>query len=306
MTIRASDLTAVVLNFRTPELTVRSARALIAGGLLPERLVVVDNASGDDSAKRIAKALPGSPLVELPDNHGFAVGNNAGAARLQGAAYLFVNSDAFANRGALAALVGRMNNSRADVVVPRLRNEDGTLQPNVVPRTSLARELTRATGLGLVLRHPLWSTHWAHAQPRPIDCAIGAVVLIRAQAWTELEGFDERRFMYAEDLDLFWRARERGLSVWFEPNAEFVHLGGGTTGREWSPAERAAAVAQAEGDMIRAHSGPTRALATLTVMAAGTGARAAIRRMLGQRERAAALTAFTRGYLRQALARGRG
>src|SRR5262249_35729319 len=156
---------------------------------------------------------------------------------------LFVNSDAFAEPGALGALLGRLGSSRADLVVPRLLNEDRSLQPNVVPRTSLARELVRGTGLGLVVRHPGWSTHWDHGHPRPIDCPIGAVVLIRHDAWQALGGFDERRFMYAEDLDLFWRARELGLQTWFEPAAEFVHLGSGSASLRWSPAERAAAVA---------------------------------------------------------------
>ena len=303
MTESYADLTAVVLNFQTPDLTERSVRALIADGIPPERVVVVDNASGDASVERFERAFPESVVLALPDNGGFATGNNAGAARLPGSAYLFVNSDAFAEPGALSALAHRLETSQADLVVPRLLDEDRTLQPNVVPRTSLARELVRGAGIGLVLRHPSWSTHWDHADARPVDCAIGAVLLIRHEAWIELGGFDERRFMYAEDLDLFWRARERRLRTWFEPAAEFVHLGSGTAGRRWSPAARADAVAEAEGEMIRAHLTRSTALLTLGVMAAGTCMRAVVRAALGQREQSAALAAFTRGYLRQAIAK---
>lgn len=306
MLIDSRALTAIVLNFRTPDLTLRAARALIADGLPAQRLVVVDNASADDSVKLIAGALPGSIVLELPESRGFAAGNNAGAERLPGDAYLFVNSDAFAEAGAIETLLARLDAGRAGLVVPRLRNEDGSLQRNVVPRTSLARELTRASGAGLVLRHPGWSTHWAHDEPRRIDCAIGAVVLVRGDAWDALGGFDERRFMYAEDLDLFWRARARGLEAWFEPGAEFVHLGGATSSRQWSLADRAATVAEAEGEMIRAHTARPLAVATLGVMAAGTGARAVLRRALGHREQADALAAFTRGYLRQAWRRRSG
>ncbi len=300
--MHARDLTAVVLNFRTPEFTVRAARALIADGLPAERLVVVDNASGDDSVRRIEDALPGSIVFELPESRGFAGGNNAGAERLPGDAYLFVNSDAFAKEGAIEALLARLD-AGAGLVVPRLRNEDGSLQRNVVPRTSLARELTRASGAGLVVRTPGWSTHWAHDEPRRIDCAIGAVVLVRGDAWQALGGFDQRRFMYAEDLDLFWRARARGLEAWFEPGAEFVHLGGATSSRQWSPADRAATVAEAEAEMIHAHARRPLAVAMLGVMATGTGARAVVRRALGHREQADALAAVTRGYLQQALRR---
>ena len=180
MVINPRALTAVVLNFRTPELTVRAARALIADGLPAQRLVVVDNASGDDSVKLIEGALPGSIVLELPESRGFAAGNNAGAERLPGDAYLFVNSDAFAEAGAVDTLLARLDTGRAGLVVPRLRNEDGSLQRNVVPRTSLARELTRASGAGLVLRHPGWSTHWAHDEPRRIDWWSSGVQLVSA------------------------------------------------------------------------------------------------------------------------------
>jgi GT2 family glycosyltransferase len=185
------------------------------------------------------------------------------------------------------------------LVVPRLLNEDLTLQRNVVPRSSIAVEVVRASGLSRLVTNPRWSTHWDHGQAREIDCAIGAVVLVRADAWADLDGFDERRFMYAEDLDLFWRARERGWPIWFEPAATFVHLGGASAGRRWSSPERASRVASAEAEMMRAHTNRSLAAGTLAVMAAGTAARSAVARVTGKRERARELAAYTRGYLRR-------
>ena len=290
------NLTAVVLNWRNAELAERSVRALIGDGVPAEHVVVVDNGSGDGSAESLAAALPDSVVLPLARNVGFARANNEGAARLPGDAYLFVNSDAFVHdRGSVARLLERAET--AALVVPRLLNEDLTLQANVVPRTTVAVELVRASGASRLVPSPRWSTHWDHASARPVDAAIGAVVLVRADAWADLDGFDERRFMYAEDLDLFWRARERSWPIWFEPAATFVHLGGASAGRRWSSPERAARVAVAEADMIRAHRPAAAALTTLGVMAAGTGLRAGIAAAMRKRERARELAAFTRGYL---------
>src|SRR5439155_615326 len=72
---------------------------------------------------------------------------------------------------------------------------------------------------------PSLGTHWDHGQSRPVQAATGAVIAVREAAWAALGGFAERRFMYAEDLDLFWRARELGWETRFVAEAEFVHLG---------------------------------------------------------------------------------
>jgi GT2 family glycosyltransferase len=266
-------------------------------------VIVVDNGSTGDSFERLAAGLPAVRILTLEENRGFAAGNNAGAAALPGDAYLFVNSDAFAQPGAVRALVERLTEPRAGLVVPRLLNEDGTHQPNVVPRTSLAREAVRGSGLSRLISDPRWSTHWAHDRARRIDSAIGAVIGISGHAWNDLGGFDERRFMYAEDLDLFWRARKRGWEIWFEPAAQFVHLAGATAERRWTAAARAAAVADAEGEMIRVHLGAPRAAMTLAVMAGGTAARALVRRALRQDDQARVLRATTRSYLRAAFKR---
>ena len=300
MSLDLRDVTAVVLNWRTPDLTERAARALIADGVPAERIVVVDNGSDDGSGERLRGAFPGSRILPLGENRGFAAANNAGAAELSGAAYVFVNSDAFVHRpGTISALLRRLDAPRAGLAVPRLLNPDLSLQPNVVPPSSPAVELVRTSGLSRLVpneRRPEWSTHWDHATARRIAGAIGAVIAVRADAWSDLGGFDERRLMYAEDLDLFWRARMQGWEIWFEPAAEFVHLGQATTNRHWRSVERAERVAEAEAELIRTHMPPARARLTLAIMALGVGLRSGARRLRGDRARAEELAVLARGY----------
>ena len=300
MTTSVDDLTTVILNWRTPDLTVRAARALIGDGVQPARLVVVDNGSGDGSPEVIAGELPGCVLVELEATAGFGEANNRGALAVDGAAFLFVNSDAFVHRpGSVVSLLGALADHASGIVVPRLLNEDLTLQPSVVPLSSPLSELVRASGLSRFVPNrwqPELGTHWDHSESRTIQSAVGAVLLLRGETWRALGGFDERRFMYAEDHDLFWRARELGWRAGFVADAEFVHLGGGSTRRRWSDPQRAERVARAEAAMIRDHRTSASATTTLALMAAGVGTRALYHRLAGNRNAAAEQRAWLRGY----------
>jgi N-acetylglucosaminyl-diphospho-decaprenol L-rhamnosyltransferase len=296
----AEEATAVVLNWRTPDHTVRAGRALLEDGFPAERLVVVDNGSGDGSVELVRRELPGCRMLALPENVGFARGNNLGARELPGRAFLFVNSDAFLHApGSVGRLLAATEEERVGLAVPRLLNEDLTLQPSVVPTSSPLPELVRASGLSRYVPNrlqPSLGTHWDHGESRAIQAAIGAVVAVRADAWEALGGFDEREFMYAEDIDLFWRARKLGFDVRFVAEAEFVHLGNASAGLRWSDPARAERVARAEAAMIREHLPRARATVTLALMALGVGARAAVREVQRRRDEAATLRATLRGY----------
>jgi N-acetylglucosaminyl-diphospho-decaprenol L-rhamnosyltransferase len=295
-------LTAIVLNWRTPELTLKAARALIDDGVPAHRIVLVDNGSGDGSAERLGAELPEAVTLALPDNLGFAAANNRAAASLEAKdGYLLVNSDAFVLRaGSVGRLLAALDDPTVAVAVPRLRNPDGSLQPSVYPLSTPLPELVRASGLSRLIPDrlaPALGAHWSHNRSCPVQSAVGAVLLVRAAAWRALGGLDERRFMYAEDLELFWRVRRRGWVTWFEAGAEFTHLGGASSASAWSDAARARRVASAEAAMLRAQMGPFRSRATLLAMAGGVAARAAVNRARGRDEAARVAAAWTRGYL---------
>ena len=119
---------------------------------------------------------------------------------------------------------------------------------------------------------------------------------VRDDVWKALGGFAEQRFMYAEDIDLFWRARELGWQTRFVADAEFVHLGSASAGARWSDPERAERVARAQAEMIREHLTRTQATLTLALMALGVGGRALVHRARGDRAAAATMTGWLRGY----------
>lgn len=294
-------LTVVIANWGTPDLTIRSAKAAIADGVPAERVVVVDNGSEDDSHARFQDELQACELVRLEENIGFAGASNVGARTLTGEAYLFLNNDAFVEKpGSVAALLACLDDEDVGVAAPRVLNPDLTLQPTVVPTSSPLVELVRASGVSRFVPNavqPNWSTHWDHGEAREVQAVNGAVLLVRGLTWQELGGFDEEAYMYAEDLDLCWRARLSGWKVWFTPEAEFVHLGNVASGRHWSNPTRAEMIGRAEGAMIRRHLSRPSASVTVGVIAAGLAARWALFTLLRDREATASLRSGLRGYL---------
>jgi GT2 family glycosyltransferase len=310
--MNASELTAVVLNWRTPVLTGRAVRALAGDGVPMERIVVVDNGSGAEGAEgdsgtegvdALRVGLPEVRVLALDRNLGFARGNNRGAAALPGEAYLFVNSDAFVGRpGTIGHLLAALDDPRVGIAVPRLRNEDGSLQPSVVPISKPLSELIRASGLSRLVPNqlqPRFGTHWDHSETRPIESAVGAVLLVRGSAWEDLGGFDEQRFMYAEDHDLFRRAAERGWRSQFVAEAEFEHLGSASGEQRWSDPDRAELVARSEAAMVREHLSPFQARLTVALMSAGVAVRALVKRLRGDHAAARTLAGWLRGYRRR-------
>jgi N-acetylglucosaminyl-diphospho-decaprenol L-rhamnosyltransferase len=294
-------VTVVISNWGTPDLTIRSARSVIADGVPPARVVVVDNGSRDDSYERFQAELGDCRLIRLDENVGFARAVNHGARKLPGEAYLFVNNDAFVEKpGSVEALLTCLDDERVGVVAPRLLNPDGTLQRTVVPTSSPAVELVRSSGLSRFLPNalqPAWSTHWDHAQAREIKAVNGAVLLVRGRTWEKVGGFEEQAYMYAEDLDLCWRAGRQGWKIWFTPEAEFVHLGNVASGRHWSNPQRAEMVGRAEAAMIRRNMSGAMASLTVGLIAAGLAARWVLFRAAGNRDAAASLRGGLRGYL---------
>jgi N-acetylglucosaminyl-diphospho-decaprenol L-rhamnosyltransferase len=294
-----ASLVAVIVNWETPAYTLRCAEALLGDGVPPERIVVVDNGSADDSAARLRAGLPRCVLIRLEQNVGFARAANAGARALHGTSYLSLNNDAFLHRpGSVRALLAALDDPRVGIAVPRLRNVDLTLQPNVVPANSPAVALVRASGLSRLIPNrwqPRWGTHWDHARARDIDAAVGAALLIRGEVWQALGGLSEERYMYADDLDLCWRTRKLGWRIRFTPEAEFVHVGNASCGQHWGSAERAEMISRSESAMIHEHLPPVQARLTLAFMAAGLAARRTIYRAAGRHAAADSLDGSLRG-----------
>lgn len=191
-------------------------------------VIVVDNASSDGSAEMVRREFPQVRLVVSDDNLGFGRANNVAFARCRGRAIVLLNPDTVVLDGALDRAVARLE-ARADVgaLGTRLLNADGTLQRwtggalpglrNVARHhLMLDRVLPRAwRGAPLFLEADV-------AEDVDVDWVSGACMVLRREA---LDGrlFDERYFMYGEDMELCARLRGAGWAVTYSPAATIVH-----------------------------------------------------------------------------------
>jgi GT2 family glycosyltransferase len=223
-----SRIAAVIVNFRTADATLRAASALAASERPIDRLILVDNGSGDDSADRLRSAFPGARLVETGANLGFAGGTNRGIeAAIEGGAdlVLLVNSDAELEPGCLGALEAALAaRSQLGLVGPALVAPDRRIESLGLRWSPLSgRVRNRGAGRPADTLAPLSS-------PRVVDGVSGCVMLIRRRLLDATGGFDERYFYALEDLDLCLRAREKGFGTACVETARAHHEGSATIG----------------------------------------------------------------------------
>jgi N-acetylglucosaminyl-diphospho-decaprenol L-rhamnosyltransferase len=240
-----SDVVAIVVNYRTPELIRPCLESLQAERRsLPRlRAVVVDGGSGDGSPERIARTIAEMAagdwvtLQPLPINGGFGYANNQGMLALEAEgrlpeAIMLLNPDAALLPGALAALLGRMaQNPRIAAVGAQLENEAGERVRSDFEFPSALEEFLWAARTGILrklLGRPERTTFPDTA--RRVDSVTGAAMLLRRQALAEVGLFNDHFFLYFEETELCHRFAGAGWDVWTEPQARVRHLGAKATG----------------------------------------------------------------------------
>jgi GT2 family glycosyltransferase len=226
----------VVVSFNAREHLERCLEA-VAGG--EHEVVVVDNASSDGSPALVRERFPSVRLVELEENVGFGAANNVGMEAASGDWFLLLNSDAWPVDDAIEKLVAfGVAHPGAGIVGPRLCNPDGSLQRSVRGYPTLWRIATEYLFLRRLAPrsdalNAFYGRGFDHASVREVEVLKGAVLLVRREASEAVGGFDPAYFMYGEEMDLCYRVRAAGWSVVFDPEAEFVHVGGVSTGARW-------------------------------------------------------------------------
>lgn len=200
----------------------------------PYEVILVDNASGDGTPRRIADAFPWVRLIAERENHGFAGGNALALSKARGAAILLLNPDAFLrDPGAVAAVLAHLDAHPAvGAVGPRLTFPDGTHQvgdAGFEPRPLSV--LVHAAGLSgrLGLRGLYLSGRQAiGSKPIAVDWLCGACLMLRRTAIASIGGLTSPMFLYGEDLDWGCRLRDAGWRVDYLPGTAVVHLQGGS------------------------------------------------------------------------------
>lgn len=200
------------------------------GGSAAREIVIVDNHSPDGTAAAVRERWPSVPVIDVGANVGFARANNIGVRQTTGELVLFLNPDTEVRPGALDRLVAVLA-ARPDAAVAGPRLLDASGRPELSfgsmpgPLAELRQKLLvrgSARGWPVVVSYVRRLT----GVPREVDWASGACLLVRRGDAEAAGLFDERYFMYMEDVDLCAAVRARGRKVLFVPDAEVVHFRG--------------------------------------------------------------------------------
>lgn len=235
-------LLIVILNYRTPDLTIDCLRSLApeVPSVPSAHVVIVDNASGDDSVERIQAVInqegwrDWAELLPQDKNHGFAGGNNRGIERYPGAEYvLLLNSDTLVHEGCLAYCIKQMEeNASIGALSCLVRSPDGAFQNTAKKFPTPVRMI--ATALGLPFRWPklfeplrIHDLGWdRYTVRREVDWLAGAFLLLRGEALKKVGLLSEAFFFYGEDVELCYRLHKAGYAQVHDPGASITHLGG--------------------------------------------------------------------------------
>ncbi|MFK4578001.1 glycosyltransferase family 2 protein [Bradyrhizobium ottawaense] len=231
MTTAPADVAVLIVSYNTEHLLGECLQTLYdQRGSLKQQVIVVDNGSVDRSVDLIRSRFPEVELIEAKENLGFARGVNLAATRANAEFLLLLNPDTVVLDRAIERLVqfARLRPGHG-LYGGRAVKRDGTLElsscwalPTVWSMTCFALGLTTA------FRHSPWfdpesMADWRRDTVREVGIVTGCLLLAPHNVWQELNGFDERYFMYGEDADLAFRARRAGFRPIICPESCIVH-----------------------------------------------------------------------------------
>lgn len=231
------DLSVISVSYNTRDLLRGCLDSVIStlGSQLEYELLVVDNASTDDSVVMVRDCFPQVRLFDNLENLGFAAGSNQAIAESSGRYVILLNPDTVVREGALDGMMRLLEGrSNIGVVGPKLLFPDGSFQHSAFSFPSLAMIFLDF----FPLHHRLGNSRvngryprglYEMGEPFPIDHPLGAALMVRRQVIDEVGLLDEDFFMYCEEIDWCMRIKNAGWQIVCWPQAEIVHYVGQST-----------------------------------------------------------------------------
>jgi N-acetylglucosaminyl-diphospho-decaprenol L-rhamnosyltransferase len=243
MTTAAPRVAIVIVTYNSARDIDRALRSLAdPPPATPHEILVVDNASADDTVTRVRASWPGVRLIASPSNLGFAAANNRGIRESSSELVLLLNPDTSVPRGAIDRLVAHLD-ARPDVAIvgPRIVDGEGRAELSfgsmIAPLTEL-RQKVLVVGNDRGVRPIVSMVDRMTRRTREVDWVSGACLLIRRGDLEAAGLLDERFFLYTEDVDLCASVRRRGRTVLFAADVEIQHLRGRSAGATTAAAYR--------------------------------------------------------------------
>ncbi len=245
------DLSIIILNYKQKGLVKQCIKGILSAHInFDYEIIVVDNGSGDDTIPAVRELFSEKPvsalstpslltplLPKLPPlftiqsekNGGFAYGNNLGIKKARGKYVVILNPDIAVVPGGFEKIVDFLeHNPKVGIAGPKLINPDGSVQDSCRRFPTLPVPLLRRTVFGKMafakkFLDDYLMADFDHNTNRSVDWLFGACLVMRRDVFQKVGLFDERFFLYFEDLDLCRRCWEAGLAVYYFAEVEMVH-----------------------------------------------------------------------------------
>ncbi len=224
------DISVILVSYNTVEMT-KVALSHLYSSLhdLEMEVIIVDNASRDQSAKVLRNEYPQITLLENNKNVGFGRANNQALPYIKSRYVLLLNTDAFVESDTISKTVQYMDvNQRCGILGVKLLGRDGILQPSCRFFPTPWNIFLNRTGMDRIFKHTKMvdDMSWDHASIRDCDWVPGCYYLIRKEVIDQVGLFDPRYFLYFEELDHCFNAKKAGWHVTYYPYTSVVHIGG--------------------------------------------------------------------------------
>lgn len=226
----------VIVSYNTQDLTLAAIESIVSKKWKYDyEILIVDNASGDNTIQEINSKYPKIKVVKNNTNLGFAAANNTGLRQFKNKEYvLLLNSDTVVKEDSLDYLVNYSIKKDTGITSAHLLNIDGTFQPNGGDLPKPLAIFIWLSGLDDILGNPpsLTSFHQINKKyykSNEIGWISGTAMLIRGDVVKKIGYLDEEIFMYSEDVDYCSRAAEKGIKVGWVNEALITHLGGASS-----------------------------------------------------------------------------
>ncbi len=233
--MKSAKVSIIIVNWNTGDLLAECIRSVKESSIMDTlpfaEILVVDNASMDHSLHQARIAFPEIRVIQNQENLGFGAANNMAAREAVGEYLLLLNPDTIVKPGAIRSLVDHLDNHpEAGAAGPKLINPDGSLQLSIYRTPTLTREMWRLFHLDSIFPYNAYPPATLSAtNPQKVDTIQGTCLLVRRDIFLSIGMFDERFFMYSEEVDLCVRIRSAGWLIHWLPQAKVVHLAGQST-----------------------------------------------------------------------------
>lgn len=230
-----TKLSIIILNHNTSELLKQCLSSIPSDN--ETQIIVVDNASTDDSVEMVKKNFSKVELILNPENNGYTRGNNMARKAVKGDYVLFLNSDTKMFSDTLPEILKLMDSDeRIGISTPFIKLVNG--KPYYGSHRGFPtpwNSLCYFSGLAkLFPQSKLFAgytaTYLSLTTTHEIDACSGTFLLIRKNLLDQIGWFDEDYFSYGEDLEMCFRIKELGYKIMFDPDAELIHYWGASSG----------------------------------------------------------------------------